>query len=101
MERAKIFLHPSSYEGYSTVCLEALFAGCHVVSFTSAQNSAIDHWHVAADTDGLIGACIDLAVHKPDYTPVLVNTMDESARRMVALFRNQKQTRDFQKTVSH
>ena len=29
MQRSKIFLHPSNYEGYGTVCLEALCAGAH------------------------------------------------------------------------
>src|SRR6185295_12039608 len=29
MQRAKVFLHPSSYEGFGCVCLEALGAGAH------------------------------------------------------------------------
>src|SRR6185312_4174287 len=33
MQRSKIFLHPSSYEGFSMACQEALYAGCHVISF--------------------------------------------------------------------
>ncbi|MEQ9412742.1 MAG: glycosyltransferase, partial [Cyclobacteriaceae bacterium] len=39
MQKSKILLHPSSYEGYSTACLEALYAGCHVVSFTKAEDN--------------------------------------------------------------
>ena len=33
MQRAKILLHPSAYEGFSGVCLEAVKAGAHVISF--------------------------------------------------------------------
>ncbi|HMI77744.1 MAG TPA: glycosyltransferase family 4 protein, partial [Ferruginibacter sp.] len=30
MQRGKVFLHPSSYEGFGVVCIEALYAGCQV-----------------------------------------------------------------------
>ena len=33
MQRAKILIHPSAYEGFGSVCIEALFAGAHVISF--------------------------------------------------------------------
>jgi len=36
MQRSKVFLHPSNYEGFSTVLSEALYAGVHVVSFLSS-----------------------------------------------------------------
>src|SRR5690606_24831206 len=32
MNRSMVFLHPSSYEGLSTVVIEALYSGCKVVS---------------------------------------------------------------------
>lgn len=34
MQRAKIFLHPSLYEGFGCVCTEALLAGAYVIRFT-------------------------------------------------------------------
>ncbi len=36
MNNSKIFLHTSTYEGMSTVCLEALYSGCKVFSSISA-----------------------------------------------------------------
>jgi glycosyltransferase involved in cell wall biosynthesis len=33
MQASRIFLHTSSYEGFSSVCLEALYSGAHVISF--------------------------------------------------------------------
>lgn len=46
MQRSKILLHPSSYEGFSGVCMEALYAGAHVISFCRAMNQEIDQWHL-------------------------------------------------------
>ena len=47
MQRAKIFVHPSAYEGFGMVCLEALYAGAQVVSFVRPMNAEIRNWHFA------------------------------------------------------
>ncbi|HWH62036.1 MAG TPA: glycosyltransferase [Ginsengibacter sp.] len=47
MQRSKVFLHPSSYEGFSGVCMEALCAGNYVISFRQPMNIDIPHWHIA------------------------------------------------------
>ena len=49
MQRTKIFLHTSSYEGFSGACLEALYAGAHVISFCEPMKQKIDHWHIVKD----------------------------------------------------
>ncbi|MFD0750607.1 glycosyltransferase [Mucilaginibacter calamicampi] len=49
MQRAKIFLHTANYEGFGTVCLEALYAGTKVVSFVKPMDVAIKNWHIATD----------------------------------------------------
>jgi glycosyltransferase involved in cell wall biosynthesis len=46
MQRTKLLLHPSSYEGFSGVCLEALSAGAHVISFCQPMRQPIPHWHI-------------------------------------------------------
>lgn len=87
MEQAKVFLHPSSYEGYSTVCLEALAAGCHVVSFVSAEKRPIEHWHIVKNEAAMTATCATLLLSgTTEYTPVSVHTMDDSAEKMMALF---------------
>ncbi len=85
--RAKILLHPSTYEGYSTACLEALHAGCFVVSFTSPGNIHTDRWQVAGSFDQLIERCNAL-LSAPDlpYEPVSVNTIKDSAEKFLQLF---------------
>jgi len=46
MQRAKIFLHPSSYEGFGVVMIEALYAGCEVISFCKPMWRDIKHWYI-------------------------------------------------------
>jgi len=41
MQHARVFLHPSSYEGFSGVCLEAIYAGAHVISFQKPMSEEI------------------------------------------------------------
>ena len=48
MQRSRVFLHPSSYEGFSGVCLEAIYAGARVISFTRPMKKDIEGWKVAA-----------------------------------------------------
>ncbi len=45
MQRTKIFVHPSLYEGFGVVCLEALHAGAQVVSFVHPMDTPIRNWH--------------------------------------------------------
>ena len=87
MQRAKILLHTSSYEGFSTVCLEALYAGAHVVSFCDPEGLPVKNWHVVKDEEEMIGRSLAI-LQDPhtDYRPVQLHTMDDSAREMMALF---------------
>jgi glycosyltransferase involved in cell wall biosynthesis len=86
MQQSKILLHPSSYEGYSTVCLEALYSGCHVVSFIMPENTEIKHWHGSSSKEEMIEQCQHILTSEADYSPVLVHHMEDSARAMMSLF---------------
>lgn len=86
MQRSKILLHPSSYEGYSTVCLEALYAGCHVVSFTKAEKRDIENWHIATDKTEMISISERLLANPGTFRPILVHDMNDTARSMLRLF---------------
>jgi glycosyltransferase involved in cell wall biosynthesis len=87
MTRAKIFLHPSNYEGFSSVCLEALYAGCHVISFVKPMKHQVDHWHIVQTKEEMIQKAISI-LKSPGtvYTPVLPYTMDDSAAAVMSLF---------------
>lgn len=86
MQRSKILLHPSSYEGYSSACLEALYAGCHVISFTRAENRDIDHWHVVTTRDEMIAKATEI-LNSGYFSSVLVHTMEGSALKIIDLFK--------------
>jgi glycosyltransferase involved in cell wall biosynthesis len=87
MQRSRVFLHTSSYEGFSTVCLEALYAGAHVVSLCHPMPFPVKHWHIADGPEELAGLALGI-LEDPgtDHEPVLVYSMDESARKMMQLF---------------
>ncbi len=71
MQRAKVFLHPSSYEGFGCVCLEALYAGAHVISFCKPMNMDIPHWHIVKAKDAAIAKAQEiLSGQQTEYNPV-------------------------------
>jgi glycosyltransferase involved in cell wall biosynthesis len=86
MQRAKIFLHTSNYEGFSTVCLEALYAGCDVISFVRPMHDDIDHWHIVNTEEEMVKKAIELLVSGRDNTPVLPYVMGDSAKAIMQLF---------------
>lgn len=90
MQRAKILLHPSSYEGFSTVLLEALYAGAHVVSFFRPMKDVFLHHHVVNDTDEMNAKTLTLLDDRErEHDPVLVNNMTQMADSVVNLFSNE------------
>jgi glycosyltransferase involved in cell wall biosynthesis len=87
MQRCKVFLHPSSYEGFSTACLEALYAGAHVVSFTTPTHGLLDHWHVVYSQEEMETVAREL-LEDPytDYSPVSPHLMEDNASAVMKLF---------------
>lgn len=88
MQASRLLLHPSSYEGFSTVCLEALAAGTPVVSFCRAMDHTIPHWHIAADRAEMKRCLLQLLEGKIDHRPVVPYTMRATAAKMMRLFFN-------------
>ena len=87
MQRAKIFLHPSSGEGYSTVCLEALYAGARVISFCDPADEPVEEWQVVRDVEEMYTAAAGLLAAPPASKQVLVHTIGQNARSIMELFR--------------
>lgn len=87
MQRSRVFLHTSCYEGFGAVCIEALYAGCEVISFTNPMLLQLEHWHIAAsETEMEAKAAALLARPDPVYQPFLLYEMKQSAQAIMQLF---------------
>lgn len=88
MQRSRILLHPSSYEGFSTVCLEALYAGAEVVSFCNPKDHWIKHWHVVTSREDMQQRISELLGEiRAPFESVLVHSLNDVARQFIALYR--------------
>jgi glycosyltransferase involved in cell wall biosynthesis len=86
MQRSKIMLHPSSYEGFSMACYEALYAGAHVISFVKSMYKDIPHWHVVKSKEEMQQKAFEL-LNDPKLTnePIFTYSMDDSAKKIIKL----------------
>lgn len=87
MRRARVFLHPSSYEGFATVFNEALSAGCHVVSFCKPMKDDLPQHHVVNNNrqmQDMVGLL--LADESLTHLPAVAYTAAQTASEVVALF---------------
>jgi glycosyltransferase involved in cell wall biosynthesis len=87
MQRTKVFLHPSSYEGFSGVCMEALSKGAHVISFCRPMKQHIKNWHIVDTTKEMKNKTLQI-LQNPDtiYEPVIPYSMSETVDKMLELF---------------
>ena len=87
LQRTKILLHTSRYEGCSTVCLEALYAGAKVISFCYPFQQAVPNWYVVNTKEEMLAKATELLQDTTiQYQSTLLHSMDESARGMMRLF---------------
>jgi glycosyltransferase involved in cell wall biosynthesis len=87
MQRSKVFLHPSEYEGFGAVLSEALYAGAHVVSFCKPMDKDYRHHYVVnneADMKGRVSAI--LRNPRRGHDPVLMCTAQQIAKNVISLF---------------
>lgn len=87
MQRTKLFLHPSSYEGFSTVTLEALYAGAHVISFTSPMGKAFKNHYIVDGVEEMTHTALRVLLDdNRDHQPVLIQSVTQMAREIMALY---------------
>ncbi len=87
MQRTKILLHTSEYEGLSVACLEALAAGAHVVSFVRSMNEEIPHWHYVKNEEEMVQKAMGLLQHSTlSHSSVVPFTTDGAAEKIMKLF---------------
>jgi len=87
MQQSKIFLHPSSYEGFSMVCLEALYTGCHVISFCKPMNKDFENWHIVKNEEEMICKTIEILTDPVfEFKSSIPYSINETANSIMGLF---------------
>ena len=87
MQRSKILLHPSAYEGFGNVCIEALYAGAHVISFIQPMKQEIPQWHIVHTKKEMIEKVKEILLdRKIPHTSVLPFNMNDSAKQFMQIF---------------
>jgi glycosyltransferase involved in cell wall biosynthesis len=87
MQRAKVFLHPSSYEGFGVVCLESLYAGAQVISFCKPMKNEIHRWHTVKRKEEMIEKAVTiLRDDKFNGERILPYSIDDQAKGILKIF---------------
>jgi glycosyltransferase involved in cell wall biosynthesis len=87
LRRSKLLLHPSVYEGYGVACLEALAAGCHVVSFIPVESKPVTHWNMVDTKEEMIHKCIEvLQLPGNAFYPVVHHRMEDCVSNVMKLY---------------
>lgn len=87
MSRSKIFLHPSAYEGLGAVCLEALYAGCHVISLVRSMENDIRQWHVADSKEDMIAKTRSLLGDPAlSFESIVTYRVEETVQNIMGLY---------------
>jgi glycosyltransferase involved in cell wall biosynthesis len=87
MTRSKVFLHTSNYEGLGVACIEALYAGCHVISFVQPMHYKINQWIVISTLEQMTDQAVDLLNDQHTlYNSVITFTAGETAQKILQLY---------------
>lgn len=87
MQRAKVFLHPSSYEGFGCVCTEALFAGAFVIRFTRPMKKDMTNTFVVRTKEEMISNTLQLLLENKTGRPVNEYPVEETVKKAATLFK--------------
>jgi len=87
MQKSKVFLHTSNYEGFGAVCLEALYAGAQVVSFVKPMDADIENWHIAADKASMVQLIKSILQNSSKaYQSILPYSIHDNVNQAIKLF---------------
>jgi glycosyltransferase involved in cell wall biosynthesis len=91
MQRTKFFIHPSSYEGFGMVCLEALGSGANVISFCKVMEEDIEQWHIVNNKWQMKQKLLQLLQQSNvAYKQVDTFPIETTAREIMSLYHHAK-----------
>ncbi len=87
MQEARILMHPSSYEGFSTVCAEALYAGVQVVSYCKPMHIDFENFHIVRTPEEMRDKVVKILNEKDqNQHRVLTYPIEEICGKVLSLF---------------
>lgn len=86
MQRSKIFIHPSKFEGAGYVFAEALVNGMNIVSFNVGYAQPHPKWFIAVDEEDFISITLNLLTSKLDFSAVNPFPLTETVKRYASLY---------------
>ena len=86
MQRSKIFIHPSTFEGSGFVFTEALANGLNIVSFNVGIAQSNPKWFIAEDEEDFISLTLNLLATELDFNPVNLFPLDVTVSRYASLY---------------
>lgn len=92
MQRTKVFLHTSAYEGFGMVLSEALYAGAQVVSLVKPMDVMPEEFHQAKNEDELVDLVAEQLNRTLTCKPVLFYPIECIADKVAELFIQENST---------
>ena len=87
MNRSKVFLHTSTYEGGGMVCLESLYLGCHLISTLPIVKRAGNQFLYSTNKNEIVDHILDiLDNNRPNNTSHIENPMLTTCNEIYRLF---------------
>lgn len=86
MQRSKILIHPSKFEGFGFVFAEALANGMNIVSFDVGIAQENQKWTIAKDEKDFISITKKMLREKLNYDPINLFPLQETVDRYFALY---------------
>lgn len=87
MNKSKVLMHPSSFEGASTVVLEALYYGCKVVSVTRPNDNMPPSFYQVEMKEEMIEKVKNILKNNTENKQEIVSTSAEAAKKLMNLFK--------------
>jgi glycosyltransferase involved in cell wall biosynthesis len=86
MQRSKIFVHPSTFEGSGYAFAEALVNGMNIISFNVGYAQNHLKWYIAKDEDEFIRITKRLLTTELDFSPVNIFPLSETVNKYALLY---------------
>lgn len=88
MNNTKLFVHPSTYEGHSTVVLEAMYSGCKVLGFIPAGSRPTQNFILCSDFDQMKQHALNILQSTDQYYRENYSDMEDSVKQLNAILIN-------------